>query len=95
MHTPAAIIRALAAALLFWWQPACQNVVKSASVRNADLQGATSYDERVDIFSAGVTVFELFRPFATGAREPASAAHRPALFRPSACCHFFYLSHNH
>lgn len=29
-------------------------------------QGWASYDERVDVFSAGVTVFELFRPFATG-----------------------------
>jgi hypothetical protein len=70
MHTPAAIIGALARALLFRWRPACQNVVKSAPVRNADLQGAASYDERVDIFSAGVTVFELFRPFVTGADGP-------------------------
>lgn len=31
-----------------------------------DLQGWASYDERVDVFSAGVVVFELFRPFATG-----------------------------
>jgi serine/threonine protein kinase len=30
------------------------------------LQGKASHDERVDLFSAGVTVFELFRPFATG-----------------------------
>lgn len=34
--------------------------------RDIASQGWASYDERVDIFSAGVTVFELFRPFATG-----------------------------